>query len=205
MTSILGKGFVLLTSTGFSNTKVADTLISNLTNIPQKRAAVVTTAAEDKAENRYSILAKEQLEGMGFGQVDFLDLEIDGSEGVPSYDLIYVCGGNTFKLLFFARSTDFKEKILEVLSRGGCYVGVSAGSLIAGPSIQIANEVAPDKNDVSLKDFTGLSIVSSIVFPHYTVEHELEIISFESRNSVKITRLTNDQALLIMQDSQILI
>ncbi len=198
-------GVILLTSAGFFNKEITDSFTSNIHNISEKSAVIVTTAAKDKEENQYSKLAKKQLEAMGFARVDFVDLEAEGSDSIAHYDVVYVCGGNTFKLLSFARSSDFKTKVLEVLSKGGCYVGVSAGSLIVGPSVQIANEVVPDKNDINLKDFSGLAITDVTVFPHYELLNESEIQAFELKHSVKIVRLANEQALLITDGSKKLI
>jgi len=196
--NFLNKGMLLLTSAGFFNPKVADMAIGVLGNTINKKVAIVTTAAGGKETNVYSKLAKEQLDKMGFQDVDFVDLEVQGADHFSGYDVIYVCGGNTFKLLKFARETDFKSAILKVLNRGGLYIGVSAGSLIVGPSVQIANEISADRNDVGVSDFTGMGIVDKILFPHYESKYEMEIKNFELKNNVTVTRLTNNQAVMII-------
>ena len=91
---------------------------------------------------------------MGFTKIDFVDLEIESDKDFSPYGVIYVCGGNTFKLLKFARQANFKFSIENLLKRNGVYVGVSAGSIIVGPSINIANEVEPDPNTIGLDDLT---------------------------------------------------
>ncbi len=190
------KGILLLTSAGFFNPKVVDKFIEIMGDPKIKRVAIITTASEGKETNVYSKLAKDQLDKMGFGSVDFIDLETQGANSVSDYDVVYVCGGNTFKLLKFARETNFKDVIWGILNRGGVYIGVSAGSLLVGPSVQIANEIAPDKNDVEIADFSGLKITDLTIFPHYDPKYEAEIESFETRNNVKVTRLTNNQAVI---------
>ena len=198
----LNKGVFLLTSAGFLNSKVANKVVEWAGNPSTKKVAIVTTAAEGKETNVYSKLAKDQLVKMGFGEVDFIDLETQGAGSIVNYDVVYVCGGNTFKLLKFAREKDFKKVVLKVLDNGGLYIGVSAGSLLVGSSVQIANEIEADKNEVGILDFTGLDIVDVTVFPHYDPKYETEIKDFESKNNVMITRLTNNQALLI-QDQEV--
>ena len=197
MNTQLNKGVFLLTSAGFFNSRVAEKLMELVGSPATKKVAIVTTAAEGKETNIYSKLAKEQLERMGFNAIDFIDLEIQGADLLIDYGVIYVCGGNTFKLLKFARETNFETTILKVLDNGGLYIGVSAGSLLVGPSVQIANEIEADKNDVGITNFTGLGIVPMVVFPHYDPKYETEIKGFELRNNVTVTRLTNNQAMLI--------
>lgn len=197
MNNQLSKGTLLLTSAGFFNSKVADRVVELMGNLAIKKVAIVTTASEGKETNVYSKLAKEQLEKMGFRTVDFIDLETQGASSITNYDVIYVCGGNTFKLLEFARETNFKSAIIKVLDKEGLYIGVSAGSILIAPSVQIASEVGADKNDVGVTDFTGLGIVDITIFPHYEPKYEIEIKNFELRNSVAVTRLTNNQAVMV--------
>ena len=201
----MNKGFIFLTSTGLTSRNVSlkfKSLVSNPENTP---VAIVTTAAEGKSENKYSQLAKKQFEDLGFVVVDFVDLETDPQKDFSSYGVIYVCGGNTFKLLKFAKDANFKSSVENLLERGGVYIGVSAGSIIIGPSIAIAGEVAADGNDIGLEDLTGFGITDLIILPHYSPEIEKEASDFESKYSVKIERLSNSQAVLIENGEKILI
>lgn len=177
-------------------------LVSNPENTS---VAIVTTAAEGKSENKYSQLAKKQFEELGFVAVDFVDLETEPQKDFSSYGVIYVCGGNTFKLLKFAREANFKTAIENLLERDGVYIGVSAGSIIVGPSIVIAGEVAADSNDIGLEDLTGFGITDLIILPHYSPEIEEEVIAFENKYSVKVERLNNSQAILIENDQESLV
>lgn len=129
--------------------------------------------------------------------MDFIDLETQPEKDLSSYGIIYVCGGNTFKLLKFAQKANFKLSIEKLLERNGIYIGVSAGSIIVGPSINIANEVEHDPNDVGLEDLTGFDITSLIVLPHYSPEMETETANFEKKYGVIVERLDNSHAILI--------
>jgi dipeptidase E len=190
----MNTGKLLLTSTGLSSENVAKRFQSFFTDSGSQAVAIVTTAADDKEQNKYSQLAKKQFEEMGFTKIDFVDLEAEPGRDFSSYGVIYVCGGNTFKLLKFAREANFKTSIENLLSRGGVYVGVSAGSIIVGPSINIANEVEPDQNDISLEDLTGFNITDLIILPHYSPEVEEETKVFEKKYGVTVDRLNNSQA-----------
>jgi dipeptidase E len=188
---------MLLTSTGLSSKSVYDKFVEIKNSKDLKKAVMITTASADKENNQYNQMGFSQLKSAGVEVVDFYDFENDEPKNLSSYDIIYVCGGNTFKLMKFAREANFDKDIKSLLERGGVYIGVSAGSLIVGPSIQIANEVHPDKNEVALTDFNGFNITDLIIFPHYSSDIEEEIKLFENKNNVKIERIDNSQAILV--------
>lgn len=201
----MDQGKLLLTSTGLTSENVSLKFKGLISNPENTSVAIVTTAAEGKSENKYSQLAKKQFEEFGFVAVDFVDLETEPQKDFSSYGVIYVCGGNTFKLLKFAREANFKTAIENLLERDGVYIGVSAGSIIVGPSIAIAGEVAADSNDIGLENLTGFGITDLIILPHYSPEIEEEVIAFENKYSVKVERLNNSQAILIENNQKTLV
>ena len=190
-------GTIILTSTGLSNSNVAKKFFDLIGNDkPKNSVAIITTAAEGKENNKYSLLAKKQFLYAGFKDVEFVDLEAQ-SISLDKYNVIYVCGGNTFKLLKFAKEKSFSENIKQLLDRDGFYIGVSAGSIIMSPSIDIANEIEPDSNDANITDFDSFGIIPFHIMPHYYPDIEDEVKKFENRHSVEVKRLTNDQALFV--------
>lgn len=201
----MSKGLIFLTSTGLTPENVSLKFKGLISNPENTSVAIVTTAAEGKSENKYSQLAKKQFEELGFVTVDFVDLETEPQKDFSSYGVIYVCGGNTFKLLKFAREANFKSSVENLLEQGGVYIGVSAGSIIVGPSIAIAGEVAADSNGIGLEDLTGFGITDLIILPHYSPEIEKEASDFESKYSVKVERLNNSQAVLIENGEKTLV
>ncbi|MEK7669459.1 MAG: Type 1 glutamine amidotransferase-like domain-containing protein [Patescibacteria group bacterium] len=198
-------GIMLLTSTGLSSKNVYDKFVEIKSSKDLEKAVMITTASTDKENNQYNQMGLSQLKSAGIEVVDFYDFENDELKDLSSYDVIYVCGGNTFKLMKFAREANFDKDVKSLLERGGVYIGVSAGSLIVGSSIQIANEVHPDKNEVALTDFSGFNITNLIIFPHYSLDIEEEIKSFENTNNVKIERVGNSQAILVENGEKALV
>ena len=198
-------GIIFLTSTGLSSKNVYDKFKEIADSKSLKKVVIITTASSDKENNQYSQLALSQLKSIGFDVLDFYDFENEGLKDLSQYDVIYVCGGNTFKLMKFAREMNFDKEVESLLKRDGAYIGVSAGSLVVGPSIKIAGEIHPDVNEVNLTDFKGFNIIDLIIFPHYSSEFEEEIKSFETKNNVKIERLTNSQAILVKDGEKTLI
>lgn len=190
-------GTIILTSNGFTEPAIATKFLNLVGNTADKRVAIITTAAENTNANKYVKLAHAQLTKMGFSSIQDVDLKTEPNYDFSNYDVIYVSGGNSFKLLQFAKLAHFKLTVENLLSRGGCYVGVSAGSIIMGPLINIADEVCADVNQVGLTDLTGLGIVPLIVLPHYTSEIEADAQRFEKKYSTKVKRLPNGSALVI--------
>jgi len=87
--------------------------------------------------------------------VDLVDTDAPGYD-FSGINLIFIAGGNTFTLMSSLRQVDFRYVINNCLNRGGVVVGASAGALVLGPSIMIANEVAPDSNEIGLTDLSIL-------------------------------------------------
>ena len=80
---------------------------------------------------------------------------------LSNIDLIYIGGGNTFKLLKELKESDLAEKIMTFLNDGGLVYGGSAGAIIWGKSIEICQYGDfPDENKVNIKDFSGFNIVN---------------------------------------------
>ena len=201
----MNQGKILLTSTGLTPDNIYlkfKTLVSDPGNIA---VVIITTAADGKSENKYSQLAKKQFQELGFVKIDFVDFETDPQKNLSPYGIIYVCGGNTFKLLTFAKEAGFKSSIENLLKRDGIYIGVSAGSIILGPSIAVVEEVIPEKNEIELKDLTGFGITNLVILPHYSPEIETKAVAFESKHSVSLERLSNSQAVLIENTKRTLI
>jgi len=113
-------------------------------------------------------------------------------------DVIYLCGGNTFSILNKTRETKLDKFIIDQVKSGSVYVGVSAGSIIAGPSIEIAgwgSEV--DKNEVGLKEINGFNFVDFSVFPHFHEELRNEVEDFKKQVNYRVFELTNEQAMFV--------
>ena len=193
-------GILLLTSTGLSDPTVLESFQKLANEDGLHSVAVVTTASEGKEENKYAKLAKGQLESLGF-EAAFADLEEQPDFDFSGFDTIYVCGGNAFKLLKFAQAADFGTTIQSLLKRGGAYIGVSAGTLILSPTIDVANEITPDPNEIGLEDLTAFNLVSFHVAVHFDEEHEAEVAAFEKKHGTTVERLSNSQAILVSGDT----
>lgn len=189
---------ILITSTGLSYPKAQKRFSEILKNISKKNVLMITTASENKSKNKYNILAKKQLIGCGIKQVKFFDLEKNKNINLSKFGIVYVCGGNTFKLMKYINNSNFEESIKKFIKNGGLYIGVSAGSIVLGPSIEIAGcGKDGDKNIVKLKDLTGMSILPYAVSPHFKNSENKYIEKLGKSVKYKIKTLTDEDIIYI--------
>lgn len=117
--------------------------------------------------------------------------------------IIYVQGGNTYYLMKYIRESGFDVAVKSFLEKGGIYIGVSAGSIVAGKDIGHSGlGVGGDKNIVDLKDMRGMGLVDLTITPHYEPAEEEQIAEYERQHGVMSTRLTDDEAVLV-QDGHV--
>lgn len=135
-------------------------------------------------------------------QVTNLDDFDDKKNALKDSSAIFVGGGNTFHLLKMLQLFDLVEIIQQVVTNGVPYVGWSAGSNIASPSICTTN----DMPIVEPKSFDSLSLIPFQINPHYT-EKSIPDHGGESR----IQRLTEflaanpDQKVIALPESSYLV
>ena len=97
-------------------------------------------------------------------KVSNLDNFEDKAKALKDSSAIFVGGGNTFHLLKMLQQFDLLEPIQKLVANGKPYVGWSAGSNIASPTIRTTN----DMPIVEPKSFQSLSLVPFQINPHYT-------------------------------------
>jgi dipeptidase E len=97
---------------------------------------------------------------------------------VASADAIFVGGGNTYALLARLKATRLIDVIHDRVAGGVPYLGASAGSNVAGPTILTTN----DWNVVALTDFAALGLVPFNVNPHYLEADPMMAAGSETRD-----------------------
>lgn len=190
----MSKAF-LLTSAGFFNKEVSAAFLGLIKKpIGEISVLFIPTASRAKEELAYVNASRQELLDLGIGQLSTLNLDHKlTEEEVQNVDVIYVCGGNTFYLLQKIRESGFDQLLKHF---DGLYIGVSAGSIVVGPNIEVA---APwDENDVKLSDTTGLRLVNFAVVPHYQRKDKTIVEELINRADYEILGLTDNQAALVI-------
>lgn len=202
---------LILTSAGLSNQDIKGAFLGLLKKPISEIKVLIVAYAQNSEEEFYVNQTKVELESLGAVHINIANMHYDINIGeleifdkIPNTkpDAIYVCGGNTFAILNKLRETGLDNYVVEQVSAQtstDCiYIGVSAGSIIAGPSIEIAGWGSEaDENKIGLADLTGFGLTNISIFPHYHDELKAEVDEFKSKVSYEVVELTNDQAVVI--------
>lgn len=193
---------LLLTSAGLANEKIGQAFL-DLVGMPARQIRILMLGfPKTRQEREYVEEAKQELIDLGLRESNVVVFSIN-KRRLPDYefldfDAVYVCGGNTFYILNILREIKFLQKIKQMMKRGAVYVGVSAGSIIAGPNIEIAGwGKEGDRNENHLKNLEALDFTEITIFPHYHKELEKEVNEFRKKFKMNVLPLTDEQALLI--------
>jgi len=189
-----------LTSNGLENSIVSNHFeMMFLPKEPKDLSFLVISVQDNESDGFYLEETKNKLNQTGVINIDVFELGAEKFHADKEYDVIYVCGGNTFVYLDRIRKTGLDQFIIDSVTSGrSTYVGVSAGSIIAGPSIEIAGWGSQsDSNDIGLKDLRGLNLTGTTIYPHYTKELASELNKFKERYGHQIETLEDDQAIML--------
>jgi len=188
---------LLLTSTGLKNKKIKEQFLQLLNKeISEVKVIFIPTASRYEEELQFVTISKNELLDLGILAENILTLSLEEKvnySDLADFDVIYVCGGNTFYLLKKVRESDFDKVMNEFAKADKLYVGASAGNILPGPNIDIASPF--DENDVGLTDLKGLCLTDIVASPHYE-DKDVGIIEPFTRK-FKVVPLTDDQALFI--------
>ncbi|HYV11685.1 MAG TPA: dipeptidase PepE [Pyrinomonadaceae bacterium] len=125
-----------------------------------KRVLFVPYALFDR--DKYAANARERFQKMGY-ELTPVHTAANPVAAVNETDAVFIGGGNTFRLLKALYEFDLIEAIRNRVSNGMPYIGSSAGSNVAAPTIKTTN----DMPIVQPPSFNALGLVSFQINPHY--------------------------------------
>jgi len=125
-----------------------------------KRVLYVPYALSD--HDKLAATAQQRFEKMGYALTS-IHTASDPVRAVNDTDAIFIGGGNTFRLLKTLYDRELLGPIRERVANGMPYMGASAGSNVAGPTIRTTN----DMPIVEPPSFDALGLVSFQINPHY--------------------------------------
>lgn len=112
--------------------------------------------------DKLAAMAQQRFEKMGYALTS-IHTASDPVQAVNDTEAIFIGGGNTFRLLKTLYDRELLGPIRERVAGGMPYMGASAGSNVAGPTIRTTN----DMPIVQPPSFDALGLVSFQINPHY--------------------------------------
>lgn len=125
-----------------------------------KRVLFVPFALFDR--DKYAATAGARFQRMGY-ELTSIHTTPNRVQAVKETDAMFIGGGNTFRLLKALYEFDLIDVIRERVDSGVPYIGSSAGSNMACPTIRTTN----DMPIVQPPSFNALGLVSFQINPHY--------------------------------------
>lgn len=138
----------------------AEAIRSILASRGARQVLFVPYALHD--QKAYTGRARERFASLGLA-LDSISEVSDPAAAVAQAEALFVGGGNTFRLLNLLQRFELLEPIRRRVAGGMPYVGSSAGSIVACPSLKTTKDmpiVEPDS-------FQSLGLVSFQISPHY--------------------------------------
>ncbi|MCF7910529.1 peptidase E [Candidatus Pacearchaeota archaeon] len=137
--------------------------------------------------------------GIKKGNIKYINLTLE--EDITKFelnDVLYVCGGNTYYILNRIKKLGLESLMKNLVKKGSLYLGVSAGSIIAGEDIKIARYVSEgDKNEIGLRDLSGLGFTNISIFPHFREDLLSKVEVFRKKVKYPVQTLKDGEAVLI--------
>ena len=125
-----------------------------------KRVLFVPFALYDR--DKYAETAQRRFAQMGY-ELSSIHNAANPKDAIEETDAVFIGGGNTFRLLKALYDFDLLGPIRERVQNGMPYIGSSAGSNVAAPTIRTTN----DMPFVQPPSFDALGLVSFQINPHY--------------------------------------
>jgi dipeptidase E len=112
----------------------------------------------------YAAKASQRLNALGYKVISIHTIEPrDRRRAVEAASALFIGGGNTFRLLTALYRDDLLDPIRAKVAAGTPFIGSSAGSIVAGPTIKTTK----DMPILQPPSFDSLGVFSYQISPHY--------------------------------------
>ncbi|HEX7961112.1 MAG TPA: dipeptidase PepE [Terriglobales bacterium] len=125
-----------------------------------RRVVFVPYALYDR--DAYAVKAKERFRRMGF-ELASVHANPNPQELINRAEAIFIGGGNTFRLLKALYDYDLLEAIRSRVDEGIPFIGSSAGSIVACPTLKTTKDMPV----VQPPSFDALHLVNFQISPHF--------------------------------------
>lgn len=157
----------------------------------------------------YSSTARERFKAIGYN-LESVHKASDARQAINDAEAVFIGGGNTFRLLKSLYDFGLLDSIQRRVEGGMPYIGSSAGSNVAGPTIKTTK----DMPIVEPPSFDALGLVPFQISPHYLdpdpnsthmgETQEERILQFLEENDTTVVGLREGAMVRIEQGTTIL-
>ncbi len=173
---------LLLTSNGFANKSIVNAL-SELLDKPFDKTRLVfipTAANAETGDKSWLINDLANCKKLGLARIDIVDIAaLNRKQWEPrlnAADIIMFGGGNTFYLSYWMQKSGLFE-VLPKFLKTKIYVGISAGSMMAGDSLTMTSQALENPEAFKDEDYDllgpkgqssgkSLKLVNFLIRPH---------------------------------------
>ena len=155
----------------------------------------------------YAAKARARFEAMGYGLDSAHEFSGGPVSAVEQAEALFIGGGNTFRLLDALWRQELIEPIRRRVRSGMPYIGTSAGSNVACPSLRTTN----DMPIIEPPSFAALDLVPFNINPHYQdpapgsthmgETREQRIAEFHEENTPPVVGLREGAWLLVEEET----
>ncbi len=202
-----GKRLLLISNSTLYGSGYLDHAEGNIRRFlgPIRDILFVPFALHDHAT--YAARARQRFAAMGYG-LESLHEASDPQRAITDAESIFVGGGNTFRLLKGLYDRDLLPAIRRRVNEGMAYIGASAGSIVACPTLKTTK----DMPIVQPPSFDALGLVPFQISPHYLdpdphsthmgETQEERILQFLEENDAAVVGL-REGAMLRVEDGSV--
>lgn len=168
---------LLLTSGGITNDTIKNAL-ADLVGKPfdQTSLTFIPTAADvEDHDKSWLVNDLNNCKNLGLKLLDIVDISALSKEQweprLNSADILFFGGGNTFHLMYWLNKSGLAKKLPDLL-KTKVYVGLSAGSMVAGKTISLSQSEKLYYEDIKgYQDEKALGFTNFLFRPHLNSPH----------------------------------
>lgn len=186
-----------------------DHVVPEIRDFVGKRTRVVFVPYALHDRRACCIQAEDRLRQIGLEFLSVHDVS-NASRAIEQSDIIFIGGGNTFRLLHELQKNYLIDPIRRAVCTGALYIGSSAGSIVACPSLKTTKDMPV----VQPMSFEALGLVQFQISPHYLdpdpisthmgETQEQRILQFLEENEEPVVGLREGSSLRVEQDTVML-
>lgn len=162
----------------------------------------IPTASELDDDRWYMEKDKEDLSKMNYNVIT-IDISKESKaeiiEKFNNIDAIFIAGGNSFYLLQQLKIKNVLKELID-FANNKIYVGSSAGSCIACPSIDYVEKLDDKSEAPLLYNFRAMNLVNFYILPHYKSKEKYTKLADDIEkeySNYKFIKLSNQQAVVV--------